>query len=41
MNKEIQWLDPDLYTYDEVVSEIEEHIKKKLYDNDLIPGRGC
>ena len=39
MNKEIQGLDPDLYTYDEVISEIEEHIKKKLYDNDLIPGR--
>ena len=39
MNREIQGLDPDLYTYDEVISEIEEHVKKKLYDNDLIPGR--
>lgn len=39
MNKEIQWLDPELYSYDEVISEIEEYIKKKLYDNDLIPGR--
>ena len=39
MNREIQGLDPEFYSYDEVISEIEEYIKKKLYDNDLIPGR--
>lgn len=39
MNREIQGLDPDLYTYDEVVDLIKEHINKKLYDNDLIHGR--
>lgn len=39
MNKEIQGLDQDLYTYDEVIDLIKEHINKKLYDNDLFPGR--
>ena len=39
MNREIQGLDPDLYTYDEVVDLVKEHINKKLYDNDLLPGR--
>lgn len=38
MNREIQGLDPSLYTYDEVVSLIKEYINEKLYDNDLLPG---
>lgn len=39
MNREIQGLDPELYTYDEVIDLIKEHINKKLYDSDLFPGR--
>lgn len=36
--KVIQGLDPELYSYDGVVKEIEDFIKDKLYNSDLILG---
>lgn len=38
-DKVIQGLDPELYSYEEVISLIKDHINRKLYDNDLFPGR--
>jgi hypothetical protein len=36
--KVIQGLDPELYSYDGVIKEIEDFIKDNLYDSALILG---